>query len=231
VKYQAVIFDLFGTLVDAFSYQEYEITLAEMVSILKAPYDEFHKIWLETANQRGTGFFRTLEENLAYICRELNVPVTKTQMNLAKWVRFDYVALALTPREGAIEMLARLKSDGYKIGLVSNCSSEPPVIWQNTLFAPFFDVTVFSSVAGLQKPDPRIYLMANEQLKVKPKDCLYIGDGDSHELTGAANVGMFPVLISAAHEDRASMLRVNPEIDDWPCPRISSLQEVLNLLK
>ena len=229
-KYKAVIFDLFGTLVDIYYQPDYYSVLREMMSILKTPHDDFVKLWRSTADQRVTGLFRTLEENLEYICRELNVPVNSSQIKLAKWVRFDYVALALTPREGAVEVLSHLKSDGYKIGLVSNCSAEPPVIWQNTLFAPFFDVTVFSSTAGIQKPDPRIYLMAAEQLKVKPESCLYIGDGDSHELTGATSVGMHPVLIRAAHEDSAIALRSNPEIESWRGPVITSLKEVLTLL-
>jgi putative hydrolase of the HAD superfamily len=231
VKYQAVIFDLFGTLVDIFYQPDYYSVLREMMSILKTPHDDFVRLWRSTADRRVTGVFKTLEENLAYICRELNVPATRSQINLAKRIRFDYVALALTPRAGAIEVLSQLKLDGYKIGLVSNCSAEPPVIWPHTAFAPFFDATVFSSAAGIQKPDPRIYNMATEQLKVSPKDCLYIGDGDSHELTGAAGVGIHPVLIHAAHEDSASAVRENPEIDDYPCPRIASLREIFDLLK
>lgn len=231
MKYQAVIFDLFGTLVDIYYQTDYYSVLREMMSILKTPHDDFMRLWRDTADRRVTGVFKTLEENLEYICRELNIPVSHSQINLAKRVRLDYVALALTPREGAIETLSQLKLDGYKIGLVSNCSAEPPVIWSLTPFAPFFDVTVFSSTAGIQKPDPRIYLMATEQLKVEPKDCLYIGDGDSHELTGAAAVGMNPVLILATHEDNVSSVRSNAEIDDCPCPRISSLLEVLDLVK
>ena len=231
MKYQAVIFDLFGTLVDIYYHTDYYSVLREMISILKTPHDDFVRLWRSTADQRVTGVFRTLEENLEYICRELNVPATSAQINLAKRVKFDYVALALTPRADAIEVLSRLKSDGYKTGLVSNCSAEPPVIWRYTSFAPFFDATVFSSVAGIQKPDPRIYRMAAEQLKVSLKDCLYIGDGDNHELTGAASVGMHPVLIRASHEDSDEALRSNPEIDDWAGPRITSLKEVLDLLK
>lgn len=231
MKYEAVIFDLFGTLVDIYYHEDYYSVQREIISILKAPDDGFAKLWRDTADRRVTGVFRTLEENLKYICRELNVPATGSQINLAKRVRFHYVALALIPRQGAIEVLSHLKSGGYKIGLVSNCSAEPPVIWRYTPFAPFFDVTVFSSTAGIQKPDPRIYRMAAEQLKVKPESCLYIGDGDSQELTGAAGVGMHPVLIRAAHEDSAHALRTNPEINSWTGPVITSLKEVLNLVK
>jgi putative hydrolase of the HAD superfamily len=231
MKYKAVIFDLFGTLVDGYSREGYYSALSEMVSILKAPKDEFIKLWMDTATRRVTGGFPNLVANIEYICGELKVPVTKSQLDLARWIRYDFVALALAPRPYAIETLSHLKSDGLKIGLVSNCSAEPPVIWPRTPFAPFFDVTVFSSVACLLKPDPRIFHLAVDQLKVVPQQCLYIGDGDDNELTGAAGVGMHPVLICAAPEESAEAIRSVPKIDDYECPRITSLQEVLNLVK
>jgi putative hydrolase of the HAD superfamily len=182
--------------------------------------------------RRVTGVFHTLEENLIYICGELNVPVKSSEIALAKWIRFDYVSLALAPKPGALETLAQLKSAGYKIALISNCSTEPPVIWPKTPFAPFFDAAIFSSTSGLQKPDPRIYLLAAEKLAVKPEDCLYIGDGDGNELTGAAQVGMNPVLIRNAREDSINALRSDDyQGEKWDGRVISSLKEVLNLLE
>ncbi len=231
MPYKAVIFDLFGTLVDIFSRREYENVVAEMASHLKAPYDSFYKIWLQTGPQRGNGSIRTSEENLEYICRELKIHVSASQVAAARRARFDYVARALTPRQGAIETLSKLKTDGYKIGLISNCSTEPPIIWPNTPFAPFFDVTVFSSVACLQKPDPNIYLLAAKQLSVKPQDCLFIGDGDDLELTGALEVGMHPVLIRTIHDNSTDVMRNTVEVERWQGPVIKSLKEVLNLVK
>ena len=230
MKYKAVIFDLFGTLVEIFSRQEYENTLAEMVSILKAPYDEFYKIWIQTADQRSIGVFRNLEENIEYICRELKISISDNQLKLARQVRFNFVAHSLTPKKDAIEVLSHLKSKGCRTGLISNCSTVPPIIWPDTPFAPLIDVAVFSSSVGLQKPDPHIYHLATKRLSVKPENCLYIGDGDSHELTGALNVGMNPVLIRNPDEDSANVLRVNPETEKWNGLIISSLKEVLNLI-
>ncbi|OGO16920.1 MAG: hypothetical protein A2Z15_00320 [Chloroflexi bacterium RBG_16_50_11] len=231
MKYQAVIFDLFGTLVDIFSRREYENIVAEMASNLKVPYDNFYKIWMQTAKQRTSGVFRTGEENLEYICRELKIKVSATQVEAARRVRFDYVARALTPRKGAIEVLSKLKSSGYKIGLISNCSTEPPLIWPDTPFAPFFDTVLFSSVVGINKPDRRIFQMAVERLMVEPSKCVYIGDGGDNELAAAASTGMTPVLIRAAHEDSADALRPNDETKDFAGLKISSLKEVLNLVK
>ncbi|MDD5338925.1 MAG: HAD family hydrolase [Dehalococcoidales bacterium] len=230
MKYKAVIFDLFGTLVDIYTQESYYSVLSEMISILKAPKDDFIKLWHGTAERRTTGQFKSLEENLEHICKELDVTVTRRQLDLAKWVRFDYVALALTPSPGSLETLSQIKNAGLKIGLVSNCSSAPPVIWPHTSFAPFFDITVFSSVVGLQKPDPRIYRLAYEQLGVNANDCLYVGDGDDEELKGAATTGMHPVLIQSANEKGDTEIR-SAKIDDYPCPKITALQQVLNLLK
>jgi putative hydrolase of the HAD superfamily len=200
-----------------------------MVAVLKIPYKDFRKIWTQTAPQRAIGQFRTLAENLRFICDELKVDVNDRQIDEAVNIRFAFIARVLTPREDAIETLSQLKSNKYKLGLVSNCSPEPPVLWPRTPFAPFFDTAIFSSTAGLQKPDPAIYLMAVNQLSVKPKECLYIGDGDNQELSGAAEVGMNPVLISAYREG-IEIIRNNPETQ-WQGPVISSLKEVLNLVK
>jgi putative hydrolase of the HAD superfamily len=230
VKYQAVIFDLFGTLVDIFSRREYENVVAEMASILKAPHDNFYRIWMQTAPQRTTGILGTGEENLQYICRELEVKASARQIIAAARARFDYVARALTPRQDAIEVLSHLKASGYKIGLISNCSTEPPKIWPDTPFAPFFNVALFSSVVGITKPDQRIFQMAIDQLIVEPSRCLYIGDGGDNELAAATNTRITPVLIRATHEDSADALRPNEETNNFTGLRISSLKEVLNIL-
>jgi putative hydrolase of the HAD superfamily len=106
-----------------------------------------------------------------------------------------------------------------------------PAIWEDTPFAPLIDVTVFSCKVGVQKPAPLIYQLTAEQLAVKPEACLYIGDGDSHELTGAAQVGMHPVLIRDPDEDRTDVHRVDWEAEDWHGPVITSLKDVLNLVR
>ena len=42
------------------------------------------------------------------------------------------------------------------------------------------------------KPDSDIYQHACKNLGVAPSDCIFIGDGNSDELQGAAQVGMLP---------------------------------------
>jgi putative hydrolase of the HAD superfamily len=228
VKYRAVIFDLFGTLVDNFVVGEYERVLAEMASILNIPFRDFQRIWLESFPQRVTGAHGDQRASIEYICRKLNVPSTKAQVEHAFKVRLEYTKRSVVPRPDAVETLAQLKAKGYKIGLISDCSGEIPLIWSSTPLAEFFDVTVFSCTAGIKKPDPRIYRLAFDPLGVKPSDCLYIGDGSSRELTGALKVGMHPVLIRDPGES-VDAHYIDRE-DDWTGPKIASLREVLSLL-
>jgi putative hydrolase of the HAD superfamily len=234
MKYKAVIFDLFGTLVDGYDLVGYHSALRETSSILKIQHEDFLRLWKDTSDKRTNGTFKNVEENLVYICKELNIPVKQFDINLAKMVRQDYITQGLTPRRYTIETLSQLKTDGYKIGLISNCSPETPAIWPVTPFAPFFDATIFSSKAGLLKPDPRIYLLAAEQLAVKPEECLYVDD-NTVNLTAAADTGMTSVLIKGEEDGdtpyRSDMVKPAEPETKWDGPVISALPEVLDILE
>ncbi|MCK4274024.1 MAG: HAD family hydrolase [Dehalococcoidales bacterium] len=228
-KYKAVIFDLFGTLIENFSRSEYAAVFGEMAEILSVPPDEFLRSWGEAFDQRATGVFPTTGDAIKYLSLKLNPQVADAQIKQAVRVRLDYTKRSINPREGAIEVLGHLRAAEYSTGLISDCTSEIPHVWESTPFAPLLDVTVFSCVVGIKKPDPRIYHIATERLGVEPQDCLYIGDGSSRELTGALQVGMHPVLISVPDESDDTHF-IDRE-DDWQGPVISSLQEVPGLLK
>ena len=231
MKYEAVIFDLFGTLINNYSIQQHEGVLRQMASVLSAPSEDFVKLWYDTFNERCTGVFKSPEENIDYVCQKLGVSVEDSQRRLAARIRLDLTASSMIPVPESIAVLSRLKSAGYKTGLITDCSAEVPTIWQDTPFAPLIDVAVFSCKVGIRKPALSIYQLAVERLAVKPENCLYIGDGSSQELTGAAAVGMHPVLIRDPGEDSSKIHRVDAEAERWDGSVISSLKEVLALLK
>ncbi len=139
-------------------------------------------------------------------------------------VRLQYVREALSPRPDVIGTLSTLREQGYGVGLISNCGEEVTKLWDETPFAPLFDVVVFSFSARLVKPDPRIYRIATEALDVAPEECLFVGDGSGDELTGASDVGMTPVLIRAPYDQKDGARQ------SWEGLRVSSIPEVLDLL-
>ena len=63
-----------------------------------------------------------------------------------------------------------------------------------------FEVVIESSVAGVRKPDPRIYLMMCEALKVRPEACVYLDDLGIN-CKPAAALGMTAIKVST--EDQA----------------------------
>ena len=228
MKYKAVIFDLFGTLVYNFSRQEYENVLTEMAEILEVPRDNFIQHWFDSFKERVTGELRMPYAMVENACRKLGKEVSIDRIEYAAQIRLNYSQKSMVPKPGATEVLTQLRAEGYKTGLISDCSAETVITWDKTPFAPLFDVTVYSCVAGIKKPDPRIYHMALDQLAVRPEDCLYIGDGSSRELTGAQEVGMHAVLIRDPDESIDAHF---VDREEWNGTVISSLWEVLNLIE
>jgi putative hydrolase of the HAD superfamily len=125
----------------------------------------------------------------------------------------------LVPVPGALETIAELRARGLRIGLITVCTDDVPALWPETPFQGLFDAEVFSCSVGLRKPDPRIYLLACEQLAVEPAEAMFVGDGANDELAGAERVGMTAVLIERDGEEQ-----------EWPGRRVRSLPELLDLL-
>lgn len=226
--YKAVVFDLFGTLIDCVSQREHEKVLGEMAEVLSAPRKEFQRLWADTYKERATGVFPTIKDNIIYLCQKLGLTPSQDQVEKAAQKRLDLVKKALNPRPDAVKTLSELRNRGLRVGMITNCSADVPQLWRGTTLSTLVEEPVFSCRVSLIKPDPRIYLLACEKLGVKPETCLYVGDGSSHELTGAANVGMSPVLIRVPYEASDVIRR---DVDDWKGWKITSLSQVLSLVE
>ncbi|MFX0028870.1 MAG: HAD family hydrolase [Candidatus Hermodarchaeota archaeon] len=226
MKYKAVIFDLFGTLVDNYSIKEYNKYLTNMALALKLPVEGFSKLWRDTIYKRGIGIFKTTEESIRYICNKLKVFVSDQNIRKCNEIRMENTRKHLTPKNGAIDILKKLRGLGYKIGLITNCSADVPFLWKTTEFANLFDAAIFSASVGLKKPDAQIYNLACEQLGIEPNECLFIGDGDGNELEGASQLGMDAVMIRDPNEmDPYRIVEV-----DWKGLKIENFTEIIDLI-
>lgn len=92
-----------------------------------------------------------------------------------------------------IELLQTLKSNGLKLGLISNAAHEEVVAWETCKLAVYFDEVIFSYEVRVAKPHKEIYQLACEKLGVTPDESIFIGDGGSNELKGATEAGMTAV--------------------------------------
>ena len=228
VTFEAVVFDLFGTLVPEFSKADFTERNRAMGVALGADPERFEQEWERTSIARQTGAFADIESNVRAICATLDVAVDETALPLALEHRLDLYRTWFHPRRGALETLSEVKERGYAIGLISMCAPDTPAMWRSSALAPFVDVEIFSSEVGLRKPDPAIYRCAADGLHVDPTACLYCGDGAYGELSGAASVGMTPYLIADPTVDVEDSL--TPEREDWGGARVADLRELLPLL-
>jgi putative hydrolase of the HAD superfamily len=226
MKFKAFIFDLFGTIVDGFAasasgYQE------EFAAALDMQHDQLSHHWRELTGRRTLGEFQTVEASIEHVCRNIGVIVTAEQIAKATEIRLRLTRHALTPKADALSTFARLKAEGLKLGLLSNCSIEIPIVWPETEFAKWFDSTVFSSRERIKKPAPEVYRLACERLAVAPEECFYVADGENYELAAAARLGMRPILIKTSEAQND----VRREAQQWQGTTVSSLHEILALVK
>jgi putative hydrolase of the HAD superfamily len=230
MRFKAVLFDLFGTLVPAFGKEYFENCLGAMADIVGADHADFVRLWTkDTYHDRVTGTFPSTEANARCVCDTLGIAAADAQLAEVARIRFKFSQDVVVPRPDAIPTLRAIREAGLKLGLVSDCSEEVPRLWPETPFAEFFQTTVFSCVAKTRKPDPIMFRQACEVLGIAPEACLYVGDGYGRELTGAASLGMTPVLIAVPGEARGDT--PGYEGDDWDGLRVESLSEVCEIMR
>ena len=232
MRFDAVVLDLFGTLVPEFSRSDFYDSVRTAADVLGCDRDAFERGWVETAHERQTGAYPGgVGDNVRAIVAALRgKQPTDEVLEAALATRKVLYDRWFRPREGALETLRDVKAGGFPIALISMCAPDTPERWRASSLAPFVDVAIFSSETGLRKPDPGIYLAACDRLDVEPGRCLYCGDGAYGELTGATAVGMTAVLIRPPDLDVAEALTPEPE-EDWRGPVIGHLRELLGILE
>ncbi len=84
------------------------------------------------------------------------------------------------PNEPMLDYIAASLHGHYKLGLLSNASSDV----LGDIFSPkevaMFDQITTSYHVGLTKPDPRIFLLLTNRLGIEPEQCLFIDDKETN---------------------------------------------------
>ena len=223
-RYQAVLFDFFGTLTRCVQRGSAHRTIAEL---LGCSAETLIEVLDRTYYQRASGRFGNAEATLRWVCGQAGVHPTDEVVRAAVASRHRAVRADTRLRAEAVPVLAALRGRGVRTGLISDCTHELPAFLPQLAVAPLLDVRVFSVQVGRCKPDPALYLAACHRLDLTPADCLYVGDGGSQELTGAERAGMTAVRLGAP--DLAGHMVFNAD-HGWDGPVLTSLTEVLGLL-
>lgn len=109
-----------------------------------------------------------------------------------------------------------LKRAGLLVGVISNTEDgRLEELLELIDIAAHFDLLVDSYVVGLRKPDAVIFHQTLEQLALKPREAVYVGDSYGHDVVGAQCAGL-----------RAILLDPFDLYKDSDCPRIHALSEL-----
>ncbi|MEE3919585.1 HAD family hydrolase [Micromonospora sp. BRA006-A] len=223
LRFQAVLFDFFGTLTHGVRRGAAHRATADM---LGCSTEALVEVLDSSFYERASGSFGNAESTMRWVCARLGVHPSDATVRAAVATRHRAVRADTRLRAEAVPVLAALRHRGVRTGLVSDCTHELPAFLPQLAVAPLLDAQVFSVRLGRCKPDPALYLAACSG-SASPRPTAYVGDGDSQELTGAERAGLSAVRLAAP--DLADHVVLNAD-HGFDGPSLTSLTDVLDLL-
>ena len=222
--YRAVVFDFFGTLTRSVKRGPQHADIARR---LGCDPEVVRGVLDRTFHSRARGTFGSAEATLRWVTEQAGGHPLVSQLRAAVPARVDALRADTRLRADAVSALTAVKARGLGTALISDCTHELPAFLPSLPVARLLDAQVFSVELGVCKPEPEIYLAACDRLGVAARECVYLGDGGSHELSGAEAVGMTAVRLNAP--DLADHL-VFDEDTAFHGPTVTTLTDILTLI-
>lgn len=97
--------------------------------------------------------------------------------------------------DDVLPTLDALAARGKTLGILSNFSDNLENILRRLGVHRYFEFFVVSAVAGVEKPDRRIFDLMVRAANRSRQDVVYIGDSIFHDIEGARNAGIPAILI------------------------------------
>jgi len=220
---KAVIFDLDNTLVDFMLLKERAIEAAihSMIDAgLELTAEEANKKIHAIYSKEGIEYQQVFDMLFLDLYGKVDHKIVSAGIVAYRTAR----EAALKPYPKVFPTLIELIKMGMKLAVVSDAPSKEA--WLRLSYINFhhlFDVVITYDEAREKKPSPVPFNMALEQLKLKPEECLMIGDWAERDMVGAKAVGMKTVF--ARYGDTFNTLHPGSDYD------INSISELINIIK
>jgi putative hydrolase of the HAD superfamily len=145
--------------------------------------------WVERLLELDRQGFSNKNENYLILAREFALP-EETARNLAANFRERFGrAVLLFP--GVAELLTDLRRQGYRLGIITNGSTQVQrAKIETTRLKPLVDVVVISEQEGIKKPAPEIFARALSRLGVTADEALFVGDNLELDIRGGRSAGL-----------------------------------------
>ncbi len=209
-KIRAVIFDLYGTLVDILTNEGKDEIYKILALYLqyygaKVTGDQLRgSLGLEMDRMKKSDKERYPEVDLEEVFSRV---LHKEGLDHPFMVESCCKLFRLLSRERfqlfpeTLTILRELKRGGYPLALLSDAQKVFSIEEMKMLgLDGFFDYVLMSTQFGFKKPDPRLFAMACALLGVKPEECVYVGDSPKRDVKGALETGMTVVLVRSTED-------------------------------
>lgn len=195
---RAVIFDLDDTITDFMSAADtaFISAFADIAEEHGVEVDDLHARYMDLFEEFYTLHLEghvNLEEFRAYRFSRafelVGLPVDDSFLDMTVDFQY-YYDHDLETFPGACEVLRDL--DGfYPLGLITNGPTDAQWRKINKFdLSEIFEVILISGQLGIAKPDPRIFDVALEGLRVAPEEAIMVGNSLEHDHMGAMNAGV-----------------------------------------
>lgn len=157
--------------------------------------DEYHYLaWKEMADGMGVYFDREINNRLRGVSRMASLEIILERYTGPALTNGEKEALATKKNDIYRKLLSRmspadlsddvkttldaLRAKGLKLAIGSS-SKNTPLILDRIGLGTFFDAISDGNNISRSKPDPQVFLMAADMLKLDPKNCLVVEDAEA----------------------------------------------------
>jgi len=199
---RAILFDLDDTILDTTLSADRlwscaAAHFAEVAGLDAKAFDEQMKVsreWFWSDPERNLAgrmdLYRARAGCVEHALQTLNASNVELAAALADWFTERRVT-AMTPFDGAIETLKKLKGAGVRLALISNGKGETQrdkVVRFG--LEPIFDCIILEGEFGVGKPDRRVFDHALSELDTTPSDTWMVGDNLQWEVAAPQTLGI-----------------------------------------
>src|SRR5579862_3541645 len=128
----AVLFDLFGTLVPNLPPERWRLAYFEIAGVLEVDPERFHREWNSLFEQRMVGTYQSVEDQMRGALGKFGANASDAALSRAAMMKRTFLLEALKPKDDALHCLEALRARGFKLALVTDCSWETPEILNDT---------------------------------------------------------------------------------------------------
>ncbi|NDV47829.1 HAD family phosphatase [Paludibacter sp. 221] len=176
-----VLFDFDGVITN--TEPQYDVFFEKLTHDFQLNVSNF------AANIKGKRLAETLDNEYPQFSADLKKQIVAVTKDFELTMNFPLVA-------GVMEFINYLKASGYKVGLVtSSIEKKMRVALTKLNLNGVFDTEVMAGRITYGKPDPMCYLLAADDLGVKPEECIVFEDSIAGVKAGVA-AGMLTVGVS-----------------------------------